>query len=210
MAQSPLAPQAAKWGLTARSSRAPTPRQQARPGGARYIFFASPGLASRLCRPLSSNVMPHMTHCWCALLIAGVFGHAGRSYAAESPPVRAPALLVVDMPYGGCRLVVRQDGSGSLFYGALPQSIEVGAGTFEPLNIASALKARSVPSSERGSLAAPVGGIQLGENSETLWFSDVSYAKSLFKRALRHRLKPTLKEQNQSRLFVSKACTSPN
>ena len=44
--------------LTPRSSGAPTAGHQARPGGTRYIF-ASPGLASCRCRPLSSNVRPH-------------------------------------------------------------------------------------------------------------------------------------------------------
>ena len=46
-------------GLTLRSSGAPTAGHQARSGGTRYIF-ASPGLASRRCRPLSSNVRPHV------------------------------------------------------------------------------------------------------------------------------------------------------
>ena len=41
--------------LTPRSSGAPTAGHQARSGGTRYIF-ASPGLASCRCRPLSSNV----------------------------------------------------------------------------------------------------------------------------------------------------------
>ena len=45
-------------GLTLRSSGAPTAGHQARSGGTRYIF-ASPGLASCRCRPLSSNVSPH-------------------------------------------------------------------------------------------------------------------------------------------------------
>ena len=39
---------------THRSSGAPTAGHQARPGGTRYIF-ASPGLASSRCRPVSSN-----------------------------------------------------------------------------------------------------------------------------------------------------------
>ena len=44
-------------GLTPRSSGAPTAGHQARSGGTRYIF-ASPGLASCRCHPLSSNVRP--------------------------------------------------------------------------------------------------------------------------------------------------------
>ena len=44
-----------RWGLTPRSSGAPTAGHQARSGGTRYIF-ASPGLASCRRRPLSSNV----------------------------------------------------------------------------------------------------------------------------------------------------------
>ena len=46
-------------GLTTRSSGAPTAGHQARSGGTRYIF-ASPGLASCRCRPLSSNVRPRL------------------------------------------------------------------------------------------------------------------------------------------------------
>ena len=49
--------QPCKRGLTTRSSGAPTAGHQARSGGTRYIF-ASPGLASCRCRPLSSNVRP--------------------------------------------------------------------------------------------------------------------------------------------------------
>jgi hypothetical protein len=47
--------------LTPRSSGAPTAGHQARSGGTRYIF-ASPGLASCRCRPLSSNVRPRMAN----------------------------------------------------------------------------------------------------------------------------------------------------
>ncbi len=53
-----LPPYAARRRLTPRSSGAPTAGHQARSGGTRYIF-ASPGLASCRCRPLSSNVRPH-------------------------------------------------------------------------------------------------------------------------------------------------------
>ena len=49
--------QPCKRGLTTRSSGAPTAGHQSRSGGTRYIF-ASPGLASCRCRPLSSNVRP--------------------------------------------------------------------------------------------------------------------------------------------------------
>ena len=49
--------QPCRRGLTTRSSGAPTAGHQARSGGTRYIF-ASPGLASCRCRPLSSNVRP--------------------------------------------------------------------------------------------------------------------------------------------------------
>jgi hypothetical protein len=51
----------AECGLTTRSSGAPTAGRQARSGGTRYIF-ASPGLASCRCRPLSSNVRAHEEH----------------------------------------------------------------------------------------------------------------------------------------------------
>ena len=44
--------------LTPRSSGAPTAGHQGPAGGTLYIF-ASPGLASCRCRPLSSNVRPH-------------------------------------------------------------------------------------------------------------------------------------------------------
>ena len=49
-------------GLTPRSSGAPTAGHQARSGGTRYIF-ASPGLASYRCRPLSSNVRDTKAPC---------------------------------------------------------------------------------------------------------------------------------------------------
>ena len=52
-------PSKRQCGLTPRSSGAPTAGHQARSGGTRYIF-ASPGLASRRRRPLSSNVRPRI------------------------------------------------------------------------------------------------------------------------------------------------------
>jgi len=51
-------------GLTPRSSGATTAGHQARSGGTPYIF-ASPGLASCRCRPLSSNVRQHKRSPWC-------------------------------------------------------------------------------------------------------------------------------------------------
>ena len=61
--------------LTLRSSGAPTAGHQARSGGTRVIF-ASPGLASCRCRPLSSNVRRQKTG---MARIARILGSASRS-----------------------------------------------------------------------------------------------------------------------------------
>jgi hypothetical protein len=75
----------AHGGLTPRSSGAPTAGHQARSGGTRYIF-ASPGLASCRCRPLSSNVRRQMATLQTSLAVSiaaacSLVGHAESSYA---------------------------------------------------------------------------------------------------------------------------------
>ena len=63
-------------GITPRSSGAPTAGHQARSGGTRYIF-ATPGLASCRCRPLSSNVRPGEEQNSRARLAVAAMGCAG-------------------------------------------------------------------------------------------------------------------------------------
>ena len=81
--------------LTPRSSGAPTAGHQPRSGGTQYIF-ASPGLASCRCRPLSSNVRqrkePVVASIQTAWPIRLVFTHSALNVAGSLPSFSNPLI----------------------------------------------------------------------------------------------------------------------
>ena len=150
-----------------------------------------------------------MSYFFLALLAAVGVAAVAPSHANEARPERNLVVVAVDMPYGACRLVVREDGTASLYYGALPQSIEVRAGTFDPVSLAAELTSRSLPSNERderAKLAPPIGSVQLGKGNKARWFNDAGYAQRLFTLALLHRVEPDVEEDSESTSLVSSAC----
>jgi hypothetical protein len=77
------------WGLTPRSSGAPTAGHQARSGGTLYIF-TSPGLASCRRRPLSSNVRQRNNNRWCASRVSACRRELNSHKAAKPRPNSRP------------------------------------------------------------------------------------------------------------------------
>jgi len=98
---------------------------------------------------------------------------------AESIP--AP-IVTVDMPHGGCRLIVNSDGSGSLTYGALPAWIRVKPGTFQPAALVDELRRVAIPQSG-DEHPRPLGSVSFGKSEELFLFSDKELARVNFLKA---------------------------
>lgn len=132
---------------------------------------------------------------WPLLLLFPIAAHANDVPAA---------VVIFDMPYGGCRLSVNGDGSGSLAYGALPALIRVRPGTFEPALLAGQLRAVAVPQQE-GQQEGPLGSVKFDAGEEMFWFSDTEWARAQFRRALANTQAP-LPLESVVAASVEKAC----
>jgi hypothetical protein len=94
------------------------------------------------------------------------------------------------MPYGGCRLTIRGDGSATLFFGALPQHVNVQAGTFDLPELRTRFESIARRAQNRNELKPPVGGVRFQNNAADLYFNDAELANTLLRRAWAHRLPP--------------------
>lgn len=101
----------------------------------------------------------------------------------------AATIVTLDMPHGGCRLVVRSDGSGSLAYGALPGLIRVKPGTFEPAGLADDLRRVAIPQSD-GEHPRPPGTLRFAGSDELYLFADKEFARANFLKALSNAMAP--------------------
>lgn len=110
------------------------------------------------------------------------------------------ALFGFDMPHGECRLTVMSDGSALLSYGALPESIHVRAGSFDPAELENTLRTVSHSSDDdRHRLSPPVGSVWMGNSEQLAWFNDAGLANALFARAWSNRLPGDI-------ALIAKAC----
>jgi hypothetical protein len=114
---------------------------------------------------------------------------------------RAPkARLGFDMPHGECRLTVMSDGSALLSYGALPESIHVRTGSFDPTELEKTFRAISHSNDEdRHRLSPPVGSVWIGSSERLAWFNDEGLANTLIDRAWDNRLHDNIE-------VIAKAC----
>jgi len=120
--------------------------------------------------------------------------------AAERSP---RALLVFDMAHGECRLTIMNDGSATLSYGALPQGVDVRAGTFDPVELESVFRTIAHADDEaRHRLSPPVGSVHFAGNEALSWFNDEGLATTLLKRGWNNRL------PGDDAAVVAKACGS--
>lgn len=124
--------------------------------------------------------------------LAALIALASACHAAFSqglPPVPGkPIALVFDMPYGACRLMVHQDGSGFLAYGAAPAFVAIAPGSFDASALAAEFRSRIALSRDRMQMPEPNGSLRLSGDSEDLWFNNKEFAQSLFDHALKHRI----------------------
>ena len=140
--------------------------------------------------------------------LLAVAAAAGVIASVAVDPVRAgmsPGVVVVlDMPRGECRLLVRSDGSGLLTYGALPTWIRVRPGSLDAKGIAAHLRrvsaARSVniPADREGSAS-------FGRSGGTKWLKDEAWARRQFLNALNHA-EPSEDPSQAAETLIRKAC----
>jgi hypothetical protein len=127
-----------------------------------------------------------------------------------SQPAAVPVpkvVLIFDMPHGGCRMRVMEDGSAALSYGALDTALWVRSGSFEPRQLVSAFQAVAVPAASPGARSPqPVGTVVFDRAGPLMYFSDEALAQKLFREALLN-LVPRLNGGNpKGRAVVLRAC----
>ncbi|MDR7194575.1 hypothetical protein [Luteimonas terrae] len=118
--------------------------------------------------------------------------------------------LIVDMPHGGCRLVVQKDGNASISYGAMPKLIRVTPGTFNFNQLALLLRAKSYPQSDRSLHGEPVGTLLLPEEQDLLLINDAALVRALLERAWKARAAPRRQFDDESYHWVAEACAFSN
>lgn len=120
----------------------------------------------------------------------------------------APApWLSVDMPHGGCGLTVRQDGTASIRFGAMPRWVRVAPGTFDFDQLASDLRNKSYPQNTSRSTGYPIGSLSLPESKDLLLIDDEELIRSLLEQAWRARVPPKTPRELEDYDWVSKACS---
>lgn len=134
-------------------------------------------------------------------IVWGAFAYCVLSMTTAAASEQMPkAVFGFDMPHGECRLTVMSDGSALLSYGALPESIEVRAGSFDPMELENAFRTVSHMSDEdRHRLSPPVGSVWVGNSEHLAWFNDEGLANALFARAWDNRLPGDIE-------LIAKAC----
>lgn len=150
---------------------------------------------------LISAAFPHLRNA--ALCIA--FVTLPTTTLAQHPP---PQWLSVDLPHGGCRLMLRQGGAASLSYGALPRSVEVQEGALDFDHVLPALLARALPQSERKNRpeGQVFGGLVLSADGEVLLIDDQAFVRGLIERAWGGRMPPMSAREFEDRAWIAKLC----
>lgn len=103
-------------------------------------------------------------------------------------PAVAGVALLLQQPYGGCRLHIEADGAGRMYYGAAPWSVSVPPGTFDGRRIVARLRQARVAAPSGMPPPRTFGDFRIEGQDEWEWFEAPDYARRLFARALRLRL----------------------
>jgi hypothetical protein len=123
-----------------------------------------------------------------------------------TPAQADPAMwLTVDLPYGGCRLIVRRDGTATIYFGAMPRWVTVARGTFNFEQLEKILRAKSYPQSDKDPI--PLPGTLSFPDSTTLVIDDYRLVRSLLERAWKARELPKNPFEVEDYAWVSKACS---
>lgn len=124
---------------------------------------------------------------------------------AQAQTNPAPSLSV-DMPHGGCRLTVAQDGTASISFGAMPRFVRVGPGAFSFESLVKNLREKSYPQNAQRPPGITVGSVSLPASEELLFIHDEAFVKSLLQRAWRARVIPTTPREIEGHDWVAQAC----
>nr|WP_293249742.1 hypothetical protein [Panacagrimonas sp.] len=149
--------------------------------------------------------------------MAGVLGRAVDANAAAamksilaamllalSPHANADALSV-DLPHGGCRLTIFDDGGGSIGYGAMPRSAVVPPGTFDIRDVASSLAAHS-HAQDQVPIRPQSGSVSLPGASELRSIQDAPRVRALLEQAWEARVVPATAREQEDERWVGDAC----
>ncbi|NZA26816.1 hypothetical protein H0E84_10510 [Luteimonas sp. SJ-92] len=129
---------------------------------------------------------------------------AGDDATAGTKPVRA---LSVDLPHGGCRLTILEDGQASIHYGAAPRRVRVAPGTFDFDAVALSLRSGSYPQGDGAVRSDSTGSVSLPDSQELRFVDDPVLVRSLLERAWRARAAPTQPfDSEENYRWVARAC----
>ncbi len=132
-----------------------------------------------------------------ALTVACVGTHAQEQSSRQ---------ITVDMPHGGCRLGVSQDGSASIAFGAMPRWVHVKGGVIDFAELKVALKTRSYPQRDFNAAKSHVGGLSLPGTQELLFIDDYDFVRWQLERAWSARVLPKTEREIEDDAWISKAC----
>ena len=115
------------------------------------------------------------------------------------------AALSVDMPHGGCRLTVFENGSGTITFGAMPRWIRAPAGAFQFAELAQLLESNSHPQA-RMPITPERGSVSLRANAELRAIEDAALVRQLLEKAWSARLPPASGREQEDNQWVGRAC----
>lgn len=160
------------------------------------------GTLDSVIRP--QNMHPASCRNALAALAFMALGVGGSCAFAQSSPTQ---WLSVDMPHGGCRLTVGEDGAASIHFGATPRWVRVPPGTFIFEELAKTLRASAYPQTARKTEGPPVGSLSLPDESDLLFIDDHEAVRALLARAWGARARPQTPREVEDHAWVSKTCS---
>ena len=114
--------------------------------------------------------------------------------------------LSVDMPHGGCRLTVFENGGGTITFGAMPRWITVQVGTYDYLELWRLLRASSYPQAQVP-IRPESGSVSLSNGSDLRSIEDKPLVRRLLERGWKARIPPASADEEEDHRWVSDACS---
>ena len=118
-----------------------------------------------------------------------------------------PSPITVWLPYGACRLVISEDGSGRFQYGAAPATVWLTPGTFRRAEVWRALRERADASMDLPT--APAALDDAGEGGTSTALNDATYVRQLFDHGWKRRMPPSSMnglDSEGAHQFIQRAC----
>lgn len=125
--------------------------------------------------------------------------------AAEAAEI-AGAWLSVDLPPGGCRLMLAADGAGALNYGALPHAVNVPAGSFEFASVEQSLRRDVADTAQAGGSRTAGAGVVFDASGVVHRVEAEAYVRSLLERGWRARIRASTPSEASAHSVIASAC----